>query len=370
MEESETEYGLSRQVTSATVTPPQLAYLPVLPATYRPKIGLIGAGGISEYHLRAYKTLGLEVTAIADTHLDRAEKRRDEFYPKADVYTDYRKLLRRDDIEVIDAAVHPEPRVAIIESAIEAGKHILSQKPFAIDLDVSARLVMLAEQRGVKLAVNQNGRFAPHFAYARQAVAAGLLGDIGTIDFQLAFDHTWTIDTPFEKIHHLILYDFGVHWFDMASCLLGERPVRSVYASVARTAHQKAKPPFVASAIIDAGDVQVRISFNAAVTFGQSDRTTIAGSLGTLRSDGPSLSDQQVSLTTEAGRADVPLKGTWFENGFQGAMAELLRAIEENREPLHGARNNLRTLGLCFAAMKSADEGVPVKPGNARSVKP
>lgn len=357
MAKEDPQYGLSRQIASGEAAAPSLPYLPVLPKFYRPRIGLIGAGGIAEYHLRAYRALGLDVAAIVDTHLDRAEKRRDEFYPRADIYTDYRALLLRDDIEVIDAAVHPESRVAIIEAAIDAGKHLLSQKPFAVDLDVAKRLVERAERRGVKLAVNQNGRFAPHFAYARLAVAAGLLGELGSIDFQLAFDHGWTAGTPFEAIGHLILYDFGVHWFDMASCLLGDRQVRSVHASVARTAYQKARPPFLAAVVIDSGDAQVRMSFNAAVAFDQSDQTLIAGSLGTLRSSGPSLSEQRMTLTTAAGRAEVPLKGTWFENGFQGAMAEFLCAIEEKREPLHGARGNLRTLALCFAAMKSADAG-------------
>ena len=58
------------------------------------------------------------------------------------------------------------------QAAIDAGKHILSQKPFVVDLDVGEELVAQAEARGVKLAVNQNGRWAPHFSYMRQAVAA------------------------------------------------------------------------------------------------------------------------------------------------------------------------------------------------------
>jgi predicted dehydrogenase len=245
---------------------------------------------------------------------------------------------------------------------------VLSQKPFALDLDVAGQLIELADQRGLRLAVNQNGRWAPHFAYALAAVRSGLLGEVGSVDFNLSFDHSWTIGTPFENIHHLLLYDFGVHWFDLASCFLGERQVKSVYASVDRASYQKARPPFIASVIISAEDAQVRMAFNAAVTFGQVDRTVLAGSLGTLESIGPSLSEQRLVLTTAAGAATPDLVGTWFENGFQGTMCELLCAIEEKREPQNSARNNLRTLALCFAAMSSANSGQAVQLGAVRKL--
>jgi predicted dehydrogenase len=337
-----------------------------MPRRYRPKIGLVGAGGVTEYHLRAYQKMGLEVAAICDLDLKRAQARRDEFFPQASVCSNFLEVLRRDDIPVIDAALHPEPRVPLLEAAIRARKHILSQKPFALDLDVAERLADLAHEQGVKLAVNQNGRWAPHFAYAREAVRAGLLGELGSVDFHLAFDHSWTIGTPFENIHHLLLFDFGVHWFDMASCFLARQQLISVTASVRRSSYQKARPPFLASVIIDAEHAQARMALNAAVAYGQTDRTLLAGSRGTLQSIGPSLSQQQVTLTTADGEASPALNGSWFENGFQGTMGELLCAIEENREPLNSARNNLQTLSLCFAALHSADTGQTVRPGEVR----
>jgi hypothetical protein len=114
--------------------------------------------------------------------------------------------------------------------------------------------------------------------------------------------------------------------------------------------------------------MQVRMNFNAAVTFGQTDRTVIAGSLGTLESVGPSLSEQKMKLSTAEGIAFPDLTGTWFANGFQGTMCELLCAIEEKREPKNSARNNLRTLALCFAAISSANSGTPVRPGTVRTL--
>jgi uncharacterized phosphosugar-binding protein len=62
-------------------------------------------------------------------------------------------------------------------------------------------------------------------------------------------------------------------------------------------------------------------------------------------------------LDTGAGRATPKLGGTGFTHGFQVAMAELLCAIEEHREPVHRARQHLDSLALCFAALQSAESG-------------
>lgn len=72
---------------------------------------------------------------------------------------------------------------------------MLSQKPFVLDLAVGEGLANLAQQMGVYLAVNQNGRWAPHFSYLRELVKTGALGQISTLEFSLHFDHNWTLDT-------------------------------------------------------------------------------------------------------------------------------------------------------------------------------
>ena len=368
MSDTGSGYGLAKVAASANAEAPSLPYLPSTPRAYRPKIGLIGCGGISEYHLRAYRELGLEVVALCDRTAAKAEKRRTEFFPGAVVCTDYRDVLRRAEIEVVDVTTHAAERVAIIDAALRAGKHVLSQKPFVLDLDTGERLADLAEAKGLKLAVNQNGRWAPHLSYLAAAVQAGLVGEVSSIDCTLQWDHTWTTGTAFEDVRHLVLFDFGIHWFDFVARLMHERTAERVWASMVRTTFQQMRPAMLAHAVMDFGGAQARLLFNGHVKSGQEDRTVVCGRLGTLRSFGPSLSDQTVELHTAAGIARPTLAGTWFTNGFQGARAELLCAIEEKREPVHGARGNLASLALCFAAMASADTGQPVKPGSVRRV--
>jgi predicted dehydrogenase len=360
------DYGLSNPITGALIEAPLLPYLPRNPKNYNPAIGVIGCGGIVVQHLNAYRHADFRVTALCDHTEGKARAYQERFYPDAAVTTDYRELLRRDEIEVVDVTTHPEDRVEIIEEAIRAGKHVLSQKPFVIDLDTGERLARLADARGVRLAVNQNGRWAPHFSFIREALKAGLIGRLMSAHFSAHWDHNWIIGTKFEEIESLVLYDFGVHWFDLAAHFFEGREARRVSAFATRASGQRARPPMLAQAIIEFEDGQASIVFNANVEHGQEDRTVIAGTEGTIISAGPSLSEQSVTIYTAEGHAKPALEGEWFREGFHGAMAELLCAIEEKREPVNNARGNLRGLGLCFAAVASAADGAVKEPGGVR----
>ncbi len=348
------EYGLSRVADAPRVPAPALRYRPPSPPGGGAAIGLIGCGGIAGQHLNAYRHAGFRVEALCDRTERKAIEYRDRFYPQARTTTDYREVLADPEIGVVDLATHVEERVELIEAALRAGKHVLSQKPFVPDLATGERLAALADERGLRLAVNQNGRWAPHFSYLREAVRAGLLGELQSLTFALHWDHSWVIGTPFDRMADLILLDFAIHWFDMTACLFGDRPARNVYASRRRAIGQRAASPMLAQVLVEYDDAQATMVFHGDVVHGQEDRTILAGTKGTLVSAGPSLSEQTVTLYTEAGVARPDLQGTWFREGFHGAMGELLCAIEENRAPENNARDNLRGLALCFAAIESA----------------
>jgi predicted dehydrogenase len=118
--------------------------------------------------------------------------------------------------------------------------------------------------------------------------------------------------------------------------------------------------------MLDFGQTQASLILDAATPFGPSDSTCITGSLGTLISRGPDLGQQTVELYTEAGVARPTLTGKWFNDGFAGAMGELLCAIEQDREPENSASGNLISLANCFAALKAARTGRPQSPAEVR----
>ena len=349
------------------VAAPELPYLPPKPKAYSPKIGLIACGGITQAHLSAYKAQGYEVVALCDVEREKAEKRRAEFYPEARVTTDFADILRDPEIEVVDIASHPRERLPLVEAALITKKHVLSQKPFVLSLDEGERLCALAEANGVKLAVNQNGRWAPHFSYIREAVQAGLIGDVISTHVGVHWDHTWVKGTAFESIYDLVFYDFAIHWFDFVTTLVPGK-ARSVYATRAHAAGQTIGPPMLAQAMVQFDGGQASLVFDAHIKHGSLDHTFVAGTDGTLTSTGPDLGTQTVTLITEAGIATPNLTGTWFNDGFKGTMGELLCAIEENREPRNSARSNLASLALCFAAIASANENIPKIVGDVRTL--
>jgi predicted dehydrogenase len=349
------------------VDAPSLAYQPRDPKKYLPGIALIGCGAITAWHLKAYRRAKYNVVALCDVNLKQAEKRRNEFYSKAVVTDDFKAVLRRDDVEVVDITTHPPQRPPLVEAAIRAGKHVLSQKPFVLDLKVGERLAELADKQGVKLAVNQNARWAPHFSYIREAVRGGLLGNIDAVHCDVHWDHTWVKGTSFESVRHLILYDFAVHWFDFVTTLMGDTAKR-VYASTVVSRAQPIESPLLAQVSIEYPSAQATLVFDANTRIGRVDRTLVVGSKGSIASSGVNQDHQRVELTTAAGIARPKLAGAWFPDGFHGTMGELLCAIEENREPTNSARNNLASLALCFAAVASAERGKPLVPGSVRKL--
>jgi predicted dehydrogenase len=359
---AEPNYALDPTRARWQIDAPDMPYRPPMPRAYRPKIGVVGCGGIAPTHLAAYQKGGFNVAALCSRSAETAAARQREFFPQAETFTDFDALLRREEIEVLDLVPHPEHRETMIERALEAGKHVLSQKPFVLDIARGRRLCDLADRRGVKLAVNQNGRWAPHLSYLREAARSGQFGLVLTVRVAIQWDHNWIKELAFDKIHHIILYDFAIHWFDFLQSLFADRQVQRVYASVTRSAAQIATPPLLGQVLVDYDGAQASLTFDGDAKQGAQDCTTVVGTLATAQSTGPSLSDQRVTFYLKDGWFTPKLEGTWFVEGFQGTMGELLCAIEDGREPLNNARDNLKSLALCFAAMRSADSKQPVNP--------
>jgi predicted dehydrogenase len=347
------------------IAAPDLPYRPPAPKKYRPRIGMIGTGGISASHLDAYRTAGWEVAALWNRTRSKAEEKAATYCPSARIEDDWHAILSDPEIDVVDITLHPEHRTPIIEAALKAGKHVLSQKPFVTDLDVGEDLVNLAEDKGLQLAVNQNGRWAPHLAWMREAVRAGLIGDVLSAHVAIHWNHGWTAGTAFDDMEDLVLYDFGVHWFDFVASLVGDR-IESVYATSAKARGQTNNSPLLAQALVRLDGGQASLVFDGGAPHGPRDTTYVAGTEGSIISDGPNLGSQNVRLIMGDGVATPALEGQWFNDGFRGAMGELLCAIEEGRSPLNSARDNLKSLALTFAAVRSRMTGAEVEVGRER----
>jgi predicted dehydrogenase len=341
-----------------------VAYLPIEPTTYRPSLAIVGCGGISAMHLAAYRAAGYDVVAFVDVDISRAIARRDEFYPTADVYDSIDPVLERADIEVVDIATHVHVRAALIERALRAGKHVLSQKPFVQDFATGEALIELARSEGRELAVNQNGRWAPHFAFLLAAVRGGLIGTVTSADFSAYWAHDREVEhrPEFAEMPDLILYDFGIHWFDIIAQLFSGREATRVDSFVRTTPGQVISAPTSASTVIQFPEAEATVILRGASHLHEEGSYRIDGTLGVITHDGLALGGSLVRVETAAGVEEITIDGTWWTHGMRGTMGELLAAVESRRTPSNTAQQSMQGLALCFAAVKSSREGTAVDP--------
>jgi len=334
-------------------------------------IGLIGCGGIARVAATAYRAAGYHVVAVCDVDAGAAERMRDEHAPHARALTDHRELLALPEVDVVDIATHTAVRAPLVRDALDAGKHVQSQKPFVDDLDLGTALCDLADRNGVQLAVNQNGRWSPHFAYLLAARRAGLLGDVVSADFSVHWDHDAAVaGTPFAHMADLVLLDFGIHWFDLVAALLPDRPARRVFAQATASPAQRISAPTIASAFLDMDGTPCSLLFRASSPRAEEGSYRVDGTRATVRSSGPALGGPDLVVTTDEGRLDVTLEGAWMPHALAGTMGELLASIDEGRTPSNSARSVLVGLRACFAALHSARTGAPVDPSAVSGAPP
>jgi predicted dehydrogenase len=151
----------------------------------RPQIGCIGVGSMGTGDARAHARFG-DVVAVCDVdsrHADRAKNHKDIGKGKADAYKDYRKVLERDDIDVVSVVTPDHWHVKIAIEALEAGKHVFCQKPLTLTLE-EGQLIRNAckkHEDKVFLVGTQQRSTKDKFLRAVNMVQKGLLGDIKTI---------------------------------------------------------------------------------------------------------------------------------------------------------------------------------------------
>jgi predicted dehydrogenase len=342
-----------------------LDYKPSFPAAYRPGIGIVGCGGIARSsHLPSYARFGQRVVGVYDVRPEATVGVQRE-YGVENVFDDLAGLLEHPEVEIVDVATHPGVRPALVRDALAAGKHVLAQKPLAEDLATARALVDEADRLGLRLAVNQNGRWAPAWRVATLLVEGGAVGDVVAVTHLYDHNYDFTVGTVFDGIEHLVLYDYSVHWFDITRCWLEGKTPTIVRAREYRTPNQprESTAPWGAWATIeydDGSNAFIR-GVGGAATTRPTKPFWIHGSEGTVRGhvlgSGIRPGSERVELERNGTRTLVELDGTWSSQGFAGAMAELVTAIAEGREPYNSARHNLLSLELTFAACRSAEEG-------------
>jgi predicted dehydrogenase len=142
------------------------------------RIGVIGVGQIGKHHLENYsKISAAQVVAVADVNEPEARRVADK-YNIPHVYTDFRELLKRDDIQAVDVALHNNFHAPMTIAALQAGKHVYCEKPMAGAYIDAEQMLTTARQSDRKLAIQMFSPFINETKAAKMLIDGGHLGKL------------------------------------------------------------------------------------------------------------------------------------------------------------------------------------------------
>ena len=339
---------------------------PVLPPKRDYGIGIVGCGGIVNYaHLPAYRAHGLNVRACHDANQQVAE-RTAAAHDIPVVAADIDALLADETIQILDIAVPPWAQPELALCAIAAGKHLLCQKPLALDYAEAVNLVDAARRAGVKLAVNQQMRWDAGIRVSRQLIEQGALGEPADARIEVSISTPWHMWPWIAESERLEVVYHSIHYLDSLRYLFGD-PDR-VTATHRRWPGQSERGETRTTTILDFGnDRQAIVDVNHhnwsddayAVFRFLGTEGIVTGTLGLLYDYPTGRVDTLAYQSRDTPRHwhDVPLSTRWIPDAFIGPMASLMDAIQTGSEPLTSGADNLGTLRLIFAAYSSAAQG-------------
>jgi predicted dehydrogenase len=341
------------------------------PAHPRP-IVVIGAGAIVRTaHLPAYARLGFPVAGFFD--VDAAQARTTAAtVPGAQVWTTLEAAAALPHA-VFDVAVPGDQVVGILER-LPRRAAVLIQKPMGADLVEADRILACCRRRELVAAINFQLRFAPGMLALHDLVVNGDLGEIVDIDVRVVIEqpwHNWTFMVGAPRVE--IVYH-SIHYLDAIRWLAGE-PAGVYCKAVAHPAMPQLRDTR-SSIILDYGDA-VRCSLvlnhsHHADPTHKSSQIMIEGTAAIARVtwgvnlDYPAGPPDSMQVTVDRRWHDVPLRGSWFTEAFEGPMSNLQRFIAgEDRALVSPVDDAIRTMAVveaCYAS--SALGGTPIGGGH------
>jgi predicted dehydrogenase len=213
----------------------------------RASVGIIGAGFIGPAHVEALRRLPqIEVVALAGSDLERARAKASRLGIER-AFGDYRELLTQEAIQVVHVCTPNHLHYPITRAALEAGKHVVCEKPLAVSTREARELAELAEARGLVNAVHFNVRYYPLMRQLKVMVARGEMGRIFSIHGSYLqdwlfeeTDYNWRLE-PEQSGPSRAVADIGSHWMDLVEHVSGLRAVE-VLADFATFHPMRRKP--------------------------------------------------------------------------------------------------------------------------------
>ncbi|MGW5195663.1 Gfo/Idh/MocA family protein [Kribbella sp. NPDC004138] len=372
-------------------------------------IGLIGYAFMGAAHSQAWRSAPRFFDLPLDPAMNVLGGRNAEAVQAAaaklgwkETETDWRKLIARDDVQLVDVCTPGDSHAEIAIAALEAGKHVLCEKPLANTVEEAEAMTAAAEAakaKGIRSMVGFTYRRVPAIGLARQLVAEGKLGTIRHVRAQYLQDWiadpeaplSWRLDK--EKAGSGALGDIGAHIIDLTEFITGdtigevsarletfvkERPVAAEHSGLAGTAGTERGPVTVDDAAVflatfRSGALGVFEATRFATGRKNAIRIEINGSLGSLAFDfedmnllhfydateDPRTAGFRRILATEPAH---PYVAAWwppghllgYEHGFTHQVVDLVTAIAEGADPEPSFADGLRVQRVLAAVEASS----------------
>jgi predicted dehydrogenase len=225
------------------------------------RAGVIGTGFIGPVHMEALRRLGVQVVALCD--VPAIVKTAAEKHGIPQTFTDFREMLKSPDVDVVHITAPNRFHCEMSLAALEAKKHVVCEKPLAMNTQETAKIMKVAQSSNTVFAVNYNIRFYPAVLTLRDMVAKGELGEIIHVNGSYMqdwlykdTDYNWRL-LPQEGGKLRAVADIGTHWMDAVSFILDSH-ISSVFADL-HTWHKTRKRPL--------GEVQTYAKADSSMKF-------------------------------------------------------------------------------------------------------
>lgn len=311
-------------------------------------------------HLRNLAGIpGVRVSIVADSSLEAAE--RGQALARAErATTDVAAAITAPDVDAVVIVTPTSTHAALIEAAAHAGKAVWCEKPIALDLAETRRVLEVVDALGTPVQLGFMRRFDPGYAAAKRRIAAGELGRIES--FRALSRDTYPPPLEFLKTSGGLFLDMAVHDLDLARYLVGEvAEVQAWGAVLIDDRFNQAQDADTAVALLrfENGALGV-LETSRRSAWGYDIRTEVAGSLGKVVVE----AGQKTPVTFSR---DFAYQGDHFENfpdRFEAAyrleLEAFFGALRAGRKPEPGPEDALKTLQLAVAVTRSWREGRPV----------
>jgi predicted dehydrogenase len=362
-----------------------------LPSSKR-RIGIIGVGFGAQVHVPGFRSEGWDVVAICSRNKEKVEKVA-AAAGIGGIHTDPLELIRRDDIEAVSIITPPSAHHALSVAALSAGKHVLCEKPFAIDVKQAVAMRDAASRSGLTAMVAHEFRHTPQRAYIKELLAAGHIAKFQLCTIELFLDRYVTA-TPRPRSWIAsnaegggLLGALGSHYIDglrdwfgevatVSGRLDGLRP--DVVDADGKVAKAESDDTFMFTLTFENGGIATMIASFAA-TPSRGTRIAVMGSGGTLIAEqpGPNPMEDGVVIASRNGEPlralETPPRYTPFKDprdhrltAFRLLVRDFTAAVEKGGSPAPNFTDGLRCQEVIDAVRESSASGRTITLGGSR----